>query len=124
MEKSNQLIKKVCIGLGALVLVLLLAIAFLLGKQSAAKKTDGAGRNTDSASLSGVTALPDDTTAAPETAAPAGETASVAADPAASPENPAADNASYPTRVLSRKFPDKRITGIFSPLAMVDKWDA
>ena len=46
MNGSNSIMKKVCIGLGAVVVVLLLAIAFLLGKQSAAKKSDGAGRNT------------------------------------------------------------------------------
>ena len=46
MNNSNSLVKKVCIGLGALVVILLLAIAFLLGKQSAARKSDGAGRNT------------------------------------------------------------------------------
>ncbi len=88
MGKSNQLIKKICVGLGALVVVLLLAIAFLLGKQSAAKKTDGAGRSTDSASLSGVTA-------APETAAPDNETGTVPAD-AVSPENPAETTAVNP----------------------------
>lgn len=71
MEKSNQTIKKVCAGLGALVVILLLAIAFLLGKQSAGKN-EGAGRNT--AGNTGVTAAQTEAvTADTPTEAPSGE---------------------------------------------------
>ena len=79
MGKSNQLMKKVCIGLGALVLILLLAIAFLLGKQSGANKNEGAGR-----SSSGVTSS--DVALTGESSAPAELTDSAAAAPSQSAE--------------------------------------
>ena len=94
MNNSNSLVKKVCIGLGALVVILLLAIAFLLGKQSAAGKSDGAGRNTsDPAVVTEETAaLPDavtnggDETAADATVpADTAQTAAPAEQPATVP---------------------------------------
>ena len=60
MNESDNTMKKVCIVLGAVVVILLLAISFLLGKQSAAKKTDGAGRGTSEAVVTNApAALPD-----------------------------------------------------------------
>lgn len=57
MKKSDNTIKYVCIGLGVVVAILLLAIAFLLGRQSKTNKPDGAGRSSSgSVTLAGETA--------------------------------------------------------------------
>ena len=80
--------KKVCIGLGILAAVLLLAIAFLLGRQFAGGKNSGAGRNTSDVAdaTGGFAALPDGAlnseggsdASAPAATAPGGETAQTA----------------------------------------------
>ena len=72
--------KNICIALGAVVVILLLAIAFLLGKQSA-NRNEGAGRNTSEAAVvtNEPAALPDAVTdgdadnGADATEAPAGD---------------------------------------------------
>ena len=95
MQTSNTL-KRLCILLGAVVLVLLLAIVFLLGKQSGAKNSGGAGRGDSSPAVTQETAVPsneqtDDANAdandTPTTAAAPGETA---ANVTQSPQQPAA----------------------------------
>ena len=45
MEGSRHTLKYICIGLGAVVVVLLIVVAFLLGKNSGAGSNSGAGRD-------------------------------------------------------------------------------
>lgn len=72
-ESNNKTLKYVVIGLGAAVVLLLLALAFLLGQRSGEKKADPtAPPATEAATLSPVPAEPG-------TDAPGGETASAAA---------------------------------------------
>ena len=44
MSSSRNLLKYICLGLAAVVVILLLVVAFLLGKQSGAGKNEGVGR--------------------------------------------------------------------------------
>ncbi len=94
MEQSNNTMKKICIGLGVLVAALLLAIAFLLGRQSSAKNTGGAGRTDGAgASVSEQAALPsgeatEDGEAATDAPAQQGETAPQAPQGEADTQSP------------------------------------
>ena len=58
MSGSKNTAKYICIGLGAVVVVLLIVVAFLLGKNSGAGKNDGAGRNSDVVTAVGETVNP------------------------------------------------------------------
>ena len=112
--RSNHLLKYVCAGLGALVLVLLLLVAFLLGKQSGTGKNEGAGRDSSgSAAATDVIAEPssDETEPVPtEETDDAGATAAESKDdvpdttqavpqatqPTTAPSSPAADTTGAP----------------------------
>ena len=95
MQTSNTL-KRLCILLGAVVLALVLAIVFLLGKQCGAKNSGGAGRSDSSPAVTQEAAVPsneqtDDANAAANdtqtTASAPGETAANVTQP---PQQPAA----------------------------------
>ena len=84
MSGSKNTMRNICIALGAVVAVLVIVIAFLLGKQAGANKNDGAGR-----------ASSDITTAVGETAWQGGLTE--AADVTENAGEPAADASDTPT---------------------------
>lgn len=99
MQTSGNTLKRLCILLGAVVAVLVLAIVFLLGRQSGAKNSGGAGRSDSSPAVTQETAVPsneqtDDANAdandTPTTAAAPGETAANVTQP---PQQPAATDA-------------------------------
>lgn len=86
MSGSKNTMRNICIALGAVVAVLVIVIAFLLGKQAGANKNDGAGRtSSDITTAVGETAWQGGLTEAADVTDDAGEPADATDTPAAQP---------------------------------------
>ena len=93
MQTSGNTLKRLCILLGAVVAVLLLAIVFLLGRQSGAKNNGGAGRSDSSPAVTQDATVPSiDQADAPDAGNDAGQpaqpTQAVTNAPAQDPNSP------------------------------------
>lgn len=90
MSGSKNTMRNICIALGAVVAVLVIVIAFLLGKQAGANKNDGAGRaSSDITTAVGETAWQGGLTDTEDTAADAANSGETAQTPAAQPSEAA-----------------------------------
>ncbi|MBQ6066497.1 MAG: DUF4097 family beta strand repeat protein [Clostridia bacterium] len=90
MSGSKNTMRNICIALGAVVAVLVIVIAFLLGKQAGANKNDGAGRtSSDITTAVGETAWQGSLTDTEDTAADAANSGETAQTPAAQPSEAA-----------------------------------
>ena len=115
MSSSKNLLKYVCVGLGAVVLVLLLVVAFLLGRQSGTGKNSGAGRTSaDTVAVTDGGAARSDETQAPPAAQDSGDTQAAITDDKDDPGSAAAQpdaQTTQPAQQTTAPLPAADATG-------------